>query len=60
MTELAWKKKGNNRCKFRKNASLGYATCPHLVFVFARNIFGHEYRGCYHVAFVGSSQFSLL
>ena len=46
--------------QFRKNASLGYATCPHLVFFFARDIFGHEYRGCYHVAFVGSSHFSLL
>ena len=29
-------------------------------FFFARNIFCHEYRGCYHVAFVGSAQYSIL
>ena len=27
---------------------------------FTRNIFGHEFRACYHVAFVGSSQLSIL
>ena len=32
----------------------------HIGLLFRRDILGHEFRACYHVAFVGSAQFCIL